>query len=186
MKKALMSVTLFALLVAPAATLADGDVSVNTEVFSRTEYLEDFDFDDTNKDRQDFTFFRARIDVNAQVSEDIGACIEVQADGFWGEHEGSGFFSGDPVGSSDSLDGVDMTLYQAYISLDNIGGSLVSLKVGRQEHILGNELHMGDNDYYVILVSSEKNTRQEFIKICDDYVKPLKERIEKYYLNNLN
>jgi len=37
----------------------------------------------------------------------------------------------------------------------------------------------------VILVSSEKNTRQEFIKICDDYVKPLNERIEKYYLNNL-
>ena len=37
----------------------------------------------------------------------------------------------------------------------------------------------------VILVSSEKNTRQEFIKICDDYVEPMNERIEKYYLNNL-
>lgn len=38
----------------------------------------------------------------------------------------------------------------------------------------------------VILVSSEKNTRQEFIKSCDDYVEPLNERIEKYYLNSLN
>ena len=37
----------------------------------------------------------------------------------------------------------------------------------------------------VILVSSEKNTRQEFIKTCDDYVEPMHERIEKYYLNNL-
>ena len=37
----------------------------------------------------------------------------------------------------------------------------------------------------VILVSSEKNTRQEFIKTCDDYVEPMNERIEKYYLNNL-
>ncbi|AJM92490.1 PD-(D/E)XK nuclease family protein [Nitrosopumilus piranensis] len=36
----------------------------------------------------------------------------------------------------------------------------------------------------VILVSSEKNTRQEFIKTCDDYVEPMNERIEKYYLNN--
>lgn len=36
----------------------------------------------------------------------------------------------------------------------------------------------------VILVSSEKNTRQEFIKSCDDYVEPMNERIEKYYLNN--
>lgn len=38
----------------------------------------------------------------------------------------------------------------------------------------------------VILVSSEKNTRQEFIKSCDDYIEPLNERIEKYYLNSLN
>ena len=37
----------------------------------------------------------------------------------------------------------------------------------------------------VILVSSEKNTRQEFIKSCDDYVQPMTERVEKYYLNNL-
>ena len=37
----------------------------------------------------------------------------------------------------------------------------------------------------VILVSSEKNTRQEFIKTCDDYIEPMKERIENYYLNNL-
>ena len=37
----------------------------------------------------------------------------------------------------------------------------------------------------VILVSSEKNTRQEFIKSCDDYVQPLLERVEKYYLNSL-
>jgi ATP-dependent exoDNAse (exonuclease V) beta subunit len=36
----------------------------------------------------------------------------------------------------------------------------------------------------VILVSSEKNTRQEFIKTCDEYISPLKERIEKYYLND--
>ncbi len=37
----------------------------------------------------------------------------------------------------------------------------------------------------VILVSSEKNTRQEFIKTCDIYINPMSERIEKYYLNNL-
>jgi len=37
----------------------------------------------------------------------------------------------------------------------------------------------------VILVSSEKNTRQEFIKTCDDYIEPMRERVEKFYLNNL-
>ncbi len=37
----------------------------------------------------------------------------------------------------------------------------------------------------VILVSSEKNTRQEFIKTCDEYISPMNERIEKYYLKNM-
>ena len=37
----------------------------------------------------------------------------------------------------------------------------------------------------VILVSSEKNTRQEFVKTCDDYIEPMMERVEKYYLNKL-
>ena len=37
----------------------------------------------------------------------------------------------------------------------------------------------------VILVSSEKNTRQEFIKTCDIYIEPMNERIKNYYLNDL-
>ena len=37
----------------------------------------------------------------------------------------------------------------------------------------------------VILVSSEKNTRQEFVKSCDEYLSPMNERIEKYYIENL-
>ena len=37
----------------------------------------------------------------------------------------------------------------------------------------------------VILVSSEKNTRQEFVKSCDEYLSPMNERIERYYLENL-
>ena len=36
----------------------------------------------------------------------------------------------------------------------------------------------------VILVSSEKNTRQEFIKTCDEYIEHVIQRIESFYLNN--
>ncbi len=39
-------------------------------------------------------------------------------------------------------------------------------------------------DQIVILVSSEKNTRQEFIKSPNEYVEDLHERIEKYYLDS--
>ena len=33
----------------------------------------------------------------------------------------------------------------------------------------------------VILVSSEKNTRQEFVKNCSEYIEPMWERIKEYY-----
>ena len=46
--------------------------------------------------------------------------------------------------------------------------------------VTGQKIHQ-----VVILVSSEKNTRQEFIKPCEDYIEPMTSRIEKYYLNNL-
>jgi hypothetical protein len=41
-----------------------------------------------------------------------------------------------------------MVLYQGWVNLDHVGGSLLSLKIGRQEHTLGNELHIGDADFY--------------------------------------
>ena len=37
----------------------------------------------------------------------------------------------------------------------------------------------------VILVSSEKNTRQEFIKTCDDYLDSMTERVGNYYLKKV-
>ena len=48
------------------------------------------------------------------------------------------------------------------------------------QEVTGKKIHQ-----VVILVSSEKNTRQEFIKTCDDYVEAMNERIEQYYLNHL-
>jgi hypothetical protein len=160
MKKALMSVTLFALLVAPAAVFAGGDLDVSVETLARTEFIEDWDLDDSEDDRTDFTFWRSRIGLNSQVSDDIGATVEVQAWGHWGSNGSCSSFSGfgfpcpgDNIGSTnvfgtaDTSSG-DVHLYQGFIDLDNIGGSLLSLQVGRQEHTLGNELHMGDNSYY--------------------------------------
>ena len=47
------------------------------------------------------------------------------------------------------------------------------------QEVTGEKIHQ-----VVILVSSEKNTRQEFIKTCDDYLDSVTERIDNYYLNN--
>jgi len=155
MKKVFLGVLLLAFAAAPMTmVMAENDVSVTAEVWSRTEYLENFsDFRDSEngnfRDNLDFTTYRARVDVNVQVSDDIGACVEVQNFGTWGDSFILSQQSQDPViGTLDTNANNDVQLYQAYIDLDNIGGSLLSLQVGRQEHTLGNELHMGDNNFY--------------------------------------
>jgi len=153
MKKVFLGVLLLAFAAAPMTTvMAESDVSVTTEVWSRTEYLENFDdfTDQTNgSDGIDFTTYRARVDLNVQVSDDIGACVEIQNFGTWGDAFPLSSQSQDPViGNLNTNVNNDTQLYQAYIDLDNVGGSNLSLQVGRQEHTLGNELHMGDNDFY--------------------------------------
>lgn len=42
----------------------------------------------------------------------------------------------------------DLGLYQAYVTANNIGDTNFSVRVGRQEWAFGNELLLGDNDFY--------------------------------------
>jgi len=42
----------------------------------------------------------------------------------------------------------DMGLYQAYMQMDEIGGTKWGMRVGRQELAFGNEWMLGDNDFY--------------------------------------
>lgn len=157
MKKVFLGVLLLAFAAAPmTVVVAESDVSITAEVWSRTEYIENWtDFRDTDdtppasKDNIDFTTYRARVNLGVQVSDDIGACVEIQNFGTWGDAFLLSQQSQDPaLGTFDVNANNDVQLYQAYVDLDNIGGSMVSLQVGRQEHTLGNELHMGDNDFY--------------------------------------
>lgn len=162
MKKLLygaLLVALAGLVVAPALAEDDTKLDVHAEVWSRTEYMENFtDFEDTNgappsdRDNVDFTTYRARINFGLAVTDEVSAGVEVQNVGVWGN--GFPYYSNsqDPnigTGQLNDLGGTnDTTLYQGWVMLKNVGGSPLSLKVGRQEHVLGNELHMGDADFY--------------------------------------
>jgi hypothetical protein len=42
----------------------------------------------------------------------------------------------------------DLSLYQGYIQVDEIGGTPLSASFGRQEYAFGNEWLLGDNDFY--------------------------------------
>jgi hypothetical protein len=163
MRKLLQGVLMLALvgsLVAPAlAEDGDSKMTVHSEIWSRTEYLENFtDFTDStaggaNNDNLDFTMYRARVGVDVAVTDEISASFEIQNFGVWGNAFPLDSNAQDPnLGTAqlttDALGTNDTVLYQASIRLKNLGGSPLSLNVGRQEHTLGNELHMGDADFY--------------------------------------
>lgn len=132
----------------------ESKMTVHGELWSRTEYLENFtDFDDTTNDNLDFTSYRARVDVDIAITDEIGACIEVQNFGVWGNTFPFDANAQDPnLGTAQLLTNAlgqsDTVLYQAAIKIKNVGGSPISFTIGRQEHVLGNELHLGDNDFY--------------------------------------
>lgn len=137
-----------AMVFAPAPLLADEHkVKISGEAFARMEYLDNWDdFDDTTGKSLDFATYLVRIGLGYDITEGVDAFAELQADGLWGGD--INFFSNDPFYGAGGFDNDSVGLYQAYVNLNDIGGSSVSLRIGRQEHVLGNELHMGDNDFY--------------------------------------
>ena len=133
---------------APAPAVAS-DVDVNAELRARFEYLDDFDdFDGDMGASFDFTTYRLRLGLDFEFTDNLNASVVVQNNGAWGDTFVRG--TGDPTtDGSSSAAGKDATLlYQAFVDWEEVGGTPVALRIGRQEHTLGNELHLGDNDFY--------------------------------------
>jgi len=154
MKKIFVGAILFALAMTPV--LAGADVTTHAEIWNRYENVSNFlDFADTTSgggadDDFDFGVYRVRAGMGIEFDEDITGMIEFQNFGTWGNslvHSNAQ----DPISGVVDFRGLtdnDVELYQAWVLLDNLGGSNFSLKFGRQEHTLGNELHIGDSDFY--------------------------------------
>ena len=137
------------MLVGAALPVLAGDAEVTAELWTRAEYADDFDLDSTIDDEVDFAAYLARIGLGFEINDNIDAMFEVQSFGHWGD---SGTFSAAGLGAGLSQPLGQLTdslvLYQANVTVNNLGRGNLSLKIGRQEHVLGNELHFGDNDFY--------------------------------------
>jgi hypothetical protein len=160
MRKAILFGALLALVgtsvFAPAA-LAEPKVKFHAEVTTRLEHIENFtDFRETEdgafQDRVNFGFYRARIGAHADVGDGVSAFISLQNHGTWGDTFPVPSNPQDPMIGGLWLTSIigsnTVSLYEAWVKWENIGDSAFSAKLGRQEHVLGNELHMGDNDFY--------------------------------------
>jgi hypothetical protein len=161
MKKMIIGAVLLAFaaaIAAPAVFAGDPEIKVHAETWARYEFLsnwlkleDDQSGDFLVDDSIDFASYRTRVGVEAKVNDVVSAYIEIQNHGTWGDSLVPSNAQ-DPLVGPINLTGFaqnnDTQLYQAFMNLDHVGGSLLSLKIGRQEHTLGNELHMGDADFY--------------------------------------
>ncbi|MDX9973477.1 MAG: alginate export family protein [FCB group bacterium] len=118
-----------------------GVINSNADIFSP------FDWNDKGNDL-DIVEQRTRLNVNADFTDEVSAFIELDSYDTWGEDFRSNYVTGADfapvaagVGTTD-----DVEIYQAYIQAEEMWGTPLRLRVGRQELSFGSEFLVGTND----------------------------------------
>jgi hypothetical protein len=134
-----------ALMVAPPAMAQeDKAATIHGEVRFRGEYnnnASDF-FDDTD-DGALYWPYRVRISAEKSFTKNVSAYIEFQNAGV----AGNSIFGPTKAGFV-TTSGEGVELYQGNMTLDQLWSKNFSLRIGRQEIVAGNELLLGDLDFY--------------------------------------
>jgi len=99
-----------------------------------------YDFDDTLAEVA-FVEQRTRLNFKADFTDNVSTFIEVDNYGNWGTDFRSDYFTG-----LDGAGGGDVALYQAYIEANEMWGTPLRLRVGRQELAFGSQWLVGVND----------------------------------------
>ncbi|SRR5713226_2983644 len=146
---ALLALGVLALVAPPAMAQEEKPFKIHGEVRVRGEYTAnttDFDKSGAVGDTTDFWPYRIRIAAEGSFAHNVSAWIEFQNADIGG---GSG-----PVRTGFGLDtngfggGSQVELYQGNVTFNQIWSKNFSLRVGRQEIVAGNELLLGDLDFY--------------------------------------
>ncbi len=144
---------LLAMVMASMSALAEMDTTVHGEVRMRAENVDNyFDFDDdgrsgfSNNDSFSFAPFRVRLGVGVSFGDKVYGYISIQEGDIFGQDD---VVQGDRgnLNETDEDDG-DLVMYQGYVKMNEVGGTSLDLKFGRQEYVQGNELLFGDLDFY--------------------------------------
>ena len=146
MKRIILSVFAAAVTAAWAVPASAGDVTFSGQYRVRGEFTQSNDYNDaTTPDSDDFWTQRVRLTANAKATDDVSAKITIQDTRVFG----SGLITG--------VDGLDTTyfdtdsnrgangfaVHEAYLNANNIFGTPVNFRVGRQELVYGDERLVG-------------------------------------------
>ncbi len=151
---AFLALAVLALVAPPAMAQEEKPFKVHGEVRIRGEYNSNVtDFNDNNSDNVDFWPYRVRVSVEGSFAHNVASYVEIQNADVGGGN-GNGFFSNSGPfrtgGGQDNNVGVGsgVELYQGNITLNQLWSKNFSLRIGRQEIVAGNELLLGDLDFY--------------------------------------
>ncbi len=142
MKRAVRNTISVLLAIAALPAVADlQNVQVGGSVRIRGDY---FDYDNVaGKPVNSNTFVeqRTRLHVKADFTDNVGAFIELDSYGNWGEDFRSNYLTGVDSRGTDTI-----SVYQAYIDANQLWGTNLSARIGRQEIKLGSGWLAGAND----------------------------------------
>lgn len=115
-----------------------GSIRIRANYYSfDSAYISRFnDVDDIGNIEQ-----RSRLNFKADFTDQVSLFVELDAYNNWGDNFRSNYFSG-----ADAFNGTDIALYQSYIQADEMWGTPLRLRVGRQELSFGSEWLVGVND----------------------------------------
>lgn len=139
---ALLAFGVVMLMAPPAMAQDDKPFTIHGEFRFRGDYIANQD--DLNDDLDDQALFwpyRARIAAEGKFGKNVGVWIEFQNASVAGGE--------DPEKFGNHNDIADLaTLYQGSISIDKLWSNNFNVRIGRQEIVAGNELLLGDLDFY--------------------------------------
>lgn len=161
-KKLLIAVAILAVAyVAPPAKAgepAEGMFTVHGQIRDRYENFNNyFDGDDDNPDRLAFWATRALVGVSGSLTDSVWVAIDIQNVGTFGDRNPAGSLATFAPAPFQNFDGDfntfgtspnDTSLYRAVIGLNEIGGSGLSVTLGRNNKTVGGGLILGDEPFY--------------------------------------
>lgn len=112
------------------ATRADR-ITLGAEVRARYENRYNHDFDDATPNSSDFTLLRTRLNLAAQVTDDVKAFIQVQDARIFGAEQ------------NEAANEQNLDLRQGYVDVLRFAGLPLTLRVGRQTLAYGDQRLIG-------------------------------------------
>lgn len=138
MKRILMAVFAAAVTAVWAVPSYAGEVTLSGEYRLRAEKRGDADFDENTKDSTDMWGQRVRLTANAKATDDTSVKITLQDTRTWGA---ATMAAGGPALTDLGVNFVD--LHESYVNIANIAGQPISVRLGRQELVYGDQRLIG-------------------------------------------